>query len=214
MNDKEINITVDHREARCGVVELLEQCQDVAVSIRRLQQGDYLINNTLLIERKTLPDLVKSIKDGRLFSQALRLQNAEQLSMIILEGTSADIRKTGMRREAIQGALIMLTLYLGIPLIRSRDLNETVQLMRYAARQGKIIVSGALPRRGRRMRGKRAARIKILQGFPGIGPQRAGVLLDRFGSIEKIIAANESELTSVEGIGAHIAHTIRSLVEE
>jgi len=42
----------------------------------------------------------------------------------IPEGTAADLAGSGMRREAIQGALIGLTLYLGIPLLRSQG-NET-----------------------------------------------------------------------------------------
>jgi len=36
-------------------------------SVSGRQAPDYLIDEVLLIEHKTLPDLVASIKDGRLF---------------------------------------------------------------------------------------------------------------------------------------------------
>ena len=86
--------------------------------------------------------------------------------------------------------------------------------MLYVACQGRMIVSGALPRRGRRTRGKRASQIKLLQGLPNVGPKRAVKLLDYFGTIEQIVTANEHELTRVEGIGAKTAQTIRWLVNE
>ena len=119
-----------------------------------------------------------------------------------------------MRREAIQGALITLTLFLGIPLLRSRDLHETIRLLLYAARQGRAVASGALPRKGRRYKGKRRVQAHILQGLPGVGPERAKRLLDQFGSIEAVVTANEEELTAIQGIGRGTAQAIRWSVEE
>ncbi|MCZ6525024.1 MAG: hypothetical protein O6928_00460 [Gammaproteobacteria bacterium] len=110
--NKEIEFVVDDREVRSGVLELLKSYEDVSVTVCRLAQGDYLIDDRLLVERKRLPDLVISIKDGRLFSQALRLLGTEQHPMMILEGTATDLAGSGMRREAIQGALVMVTIYI------------------------------------------------------------------------------------------------------
>ncbi len=39
----------------------------------RLESGDYLINNGVLIERKTCSDFATSLADGRLFPQAAKL---------------------------------------------------------------------------------------------------------------------------------------------
>lgn len=66
--------------------------------------GDFEVDERLLFERKTLVDLVASIKDGRLFSQACRMANGDRLAAIILEGTTRGLSQSGMRREAIQGA--------------------------------------------------------------------------------------------------------------
>ncbi len=49
---------------------------------------------------------------------------------------------SGMRCEALQGALITLTVHFGNPLLRSRDPQETVRLMVYVARQGRAIADG------------------------------------------------------------------------
>lgn len=209
-----IPIIVDDRERSSGILDELRGHDTFLSEVRRLALGDFEIDGRLLFERKTLPDLVASIKDGRLFSQACRLANSDKLVAIILEGTARDLTDTKMRREAIQGALISLTLFLGIPLLRSRNQTETVQLMLFAARQGRAVTSGALPRKGRRYRSRQRVQIHILQGLPGVGPRRAALLLERFGSIEAVVQASLEALQSVDGIGPETADRIRWSVND
>lgn len=209
-----ISILVDDRESTAAVVAALRQDPQADVRMRRLPVGDYLVDDALLFERKTLPDLIASIKDGRLFRQGLRLASASARGILILEGSSRDLAHNRMRREAIQGALMTLTLSFGIPLLRAVDADETARLILLAARQGRARASGSLPRPGQRPRGKPRVQSRILQGLPGIGPERAKRLIDHFGSIEAVMAANVGELAGVPGIGERIAHGIRWAVEE
>ncbi len=211
---QEVNIVIDDREARCNVLDALCAIDGVTVQVERLAAGDYEVDDRLLVERKTLPDLVQSIKDGRLFRQAYRLVESPLKSLVILEGSSESLKSSGMHREAIQGALITLTLYFGIPLLRSRDPCETALLMIYAARQGRAMAEGGLPRKGRRPRGKLRTQLHILQGLPGIGPRRARLLLDSFGSVEAVFSASEEALQSVEGMGKATVKRIRWAVRE
>jgi DNA excision repair protein ERCC-4 len=102
----------------------------------------------------------------------------------------------------------------GALILRSMDPEETASLMLFAARQGRAHASGALPRKGRRPRGKARVQGRILQGLPGVGPERAKRLLDRFGSIEAVIAAPADALSSVPGIGKGTAEAIRWAVQE
>ena len=216
MNQEEdkITIIVDDREVPCGALSVIERMENVSAEVKRMPLGDYLVDGKLLVERKTIRDLAISIKDGRLFGQACRLADSPLRTAIVLEGTGRDLKVSGMRREAIQGALITPTLYLGIPLLRSTDLQETIRLLLYAARQGRAVASDALPRKGRRYKGKRRVQAHILQGLPGVGPERAKRLLDQFGSVEAIVAASKSELAAVQGIGQGTAQAIRWSVEE
>lgn len=161
-----------------------------------------------------MTDLVAAIKDGRLFRQALKLCVTTLQPAIILEGTGRELARCNMRWEAIQGALVTVALFCRVPLLRTRTPEETVRTMLFAARQGRRFASGALPRRGRRPNGKRARQIYILQGFPGIGPERAHQLLARFGSVEAITQAGAGDLCSVPGIGERIAGALRWSLEE
>jgi len=213
-NSGPIRIVVDDREKRSGLIEILAATQAVSVSTGRLLCGDYEVGDNLLFERKTLTDLAASIKDGRIFRQGCRLAQSNKRGIIILEGTSRDLVSSNMRREALQGALVSLTVFLGIPLLRSRNLQETASLMLYTARQNRAIANGALPRHGIRPRGKRKTQLHILQGIPGIGPERACTLLNTFGSVEAALTASMEELLSIKGIGKNSVDAIYWAVRE
>ena len=208
------DIVVDDRESASPVLPALRECVDFRVTVMRLPLGDYRVDDRFLFERKTMPDLAAAIIDGRLFRQALRLAQSPLRPAIILEGTSRHLADSAMRWEAIQGALVTVALFCGMPLLRTRTPEETVRTMLYAARQGQTFAAGALPRRGRRPHGKLARQLFILQGLPGIGPERAHQLLARFGSVEAVTRAGVEDLRAVSGIGERIAGALRWSVEE
>lgn len=179
-----IQIIADDRESQSPVIKALRSQSGVEVTVRRLVLGDYLLDERLLFERKTLLDFAVSLKDGRLFEQGVRLAASPLHKAMILEGRAHDLTESGMRREALQGALISLTLFLGIPLLRSVDAEESARLMLYAARQFYHIARQTPSRlfKGKRPKGKRKTQMRILQSFPGIGPGAAHNLLEQFGN--------------------------------
>jgi DNA excision repair protein ERCC-4 len=209
---KMIHVIVDDREAHSDVVRALREIDDLEIEVKCLALGDYWTDGKLLVERKTFGDLADSIKDGRFFKQAIRLASCTIRGAVILEGTSDDLSHHRMRREAIQGALITLTIVLGIPVLRSKDESESARLMVYAARQIGISMHGSYPRKGKRPKGKRRLQLHILQSLPGVGPGRAAGLLETFGSVEAVVTAENSRLLKVPGIGAKTALAIRNAV--
>ena len=64
---------MDHREVNKDLRQTLLLDPTVHLEISALRTGDFLINDLLLVERKTFRDFVSSIKDGRIFNQAARL---------------------------------------------------------------------------------------------------------------------------------------------
>lgn len=205
---KMIHIVADDREVNSATIKILRALPDVEVTVRRLKLGDYQVDESIVFERKTLMDFTASIKDGRLFKQVCRLVSSPLRSAIILEGTSRELASSNMRREAIQGALIMVSVVLGVPVLRSKGTNETAHLMMYAAKQIHSVKVGAFYRHGKRPKGKRRLQLYILQGFPSVGPTRAARLLDAFGSIENICTAPVEKLDEVDGVGIHTAKFI------
>lgn len=208
-----IPIVIDDREPH-SVAEALQALPDCHVSVQRLSLGDYQVDDRLLFERKTLPDFATSIMDGRLFRQAVRLAASERRGIIVLEGAVKDIASHGITREALQGALISISVIFGIPLLRSLDPAETARLMLHTARQVRSVQNGALARKGRRPKGKRRIQLQILQGLPGIGPARAQSLLEKYGSVENVMQAGYKELLDTPDIGKDTAQRIRWAVSE
>ncbi len=133
---------------------------------------------------------------------------------LILEGTAIDTVDLGMTRAAMQGALITVSLILGIPVLRSKDTSETAKLIVFIARQIESMAGGGMQRHGYRPKTKRKRQLFILQGLPGVGPDKAERLLAMFGSVEAAISASSSELQSVDGIGKGIADKIKLAVSE
>jgi ERCC4-type nuclease len=213
-NDVHIAVIADDRERKCGVVRSLSEMKNVSVKIKRLSLGDYIVDRRLVFERKTLIDFARSIIDGRLFRQAIRLSGAKYKGVLILEGTARNLSEAGVSREAMQGALITVSIILGIPVLRSQNPSESARLILYSAKQIKSFARGAVQRHGSRPKGRRKKQLFILQGLPGVGSARAVRLLDTFGSVEGVVTATDEELQTVEGIGKHIAEKIRRAVRE
>ena len=213
-----VRIRVDDRERRSELLRILTEDENVDVCVERLPVGDYEVEGQLLVERKTLLDLVASIKEGRLFAQLYRLVQADQPCVLLLEGSSADLVRSGMRREAIQGAMMHITLFMQIPVLRSLHAEESAYLLLMAARHLNTLRARRTqsPRRYRanKITRKEKQQLYFLQGLPGIGLARARLLLEKFGSVQEVLAASERELCQVDGVGRSTARKIRWVVEE
>ncbi|MGA6926660.1 MAG: ERCC4 domain-containing protein [Desulfosarcina sp.] len=209
-----ITILMDDRERSPLLFQTLTAMHEVDLHVQRLARGDYQVDDHLLFERKTLPDFALSVIDGRLFRQMTQLAASPLKSILILEGSGRDFGSTGVRREALQGALVFVSLILGIPVLRSIEPGETGRLIVYAARQARLASTDGAGRSGRRPRGKRKRQLYLLQGLPGVGPMRAARLLEHFGTVRDVFNANMDALIAVDGIGTDVAKRINDAVGE
>jgi DNA excision repair protein ERCC-4 len=204
-----VHVRVDDREPLDSIIPYLRSIEGITVEVSRLPVGDYEVDDRLIFERKTLFDFAASLVQGRLFKQACRLAGAAQQGIYILEGSTTDLGNMGVRREAIQGAMITLSVVMGLPILRSLNLLETSRLINYCADQVDRIGAIGLSRQGYRPKGKLKRQMFLLQGLPGVGPERARRLLTRFGCVEKVVTADEKSLAEIDGIGDSTARRIR-----
>ena len=210
-----LRIIVDDRERADGrVLAALAARDDVTVEIARLEVGDYRVDRRVVVERKTVSDFAASLIDGRLFQQAAALALAPERAVLTLEGRDQEWRDTGVRREALQGALITIGVFFGVAVLHADTPEETARLLVYLGRQARRTAQGGLPRPGYRPKGKRARQLFLLQGLPGVGPERAARLLERFGSVQAVVTASFDDLATVDGIGEKTATKMRWAVQE
>ncbi len=183
--------------------------------IGRLVVGDYRVEESVLIERKTTSDFAQSLVTGRLFEQAARMERSDLRPAYILEGQSADWTALGVRREALQGALITLMVIFDIPVLRAVDAAETARLILYAGQQlARLRDPHYTPSRQAKAKRKRTRQLRLLQSLPGVGSERARLLLDHFGSIRACFEAQMDELQKIDGIGPRTAQAILDTIQE
>jgi DNA excision repair protein ERCC-4 len=206
---KKVQIVVDDRERPSGVVAELEKLDGLVLKIEHLTVGDYCIDGAVLIERKTAADFAQSLIDCRLFGQAKRMASSSLRPAYIIEGTSTEWSVLGVSREALQGAMVTLMLIFDIPVFRSADPTESARLIVYTGAQLVRLRDPAyLPYRQAKAKRKKTRQLRILQGLPGIGADRAKRLLERFGTVRACFDAAKSELMKVDGIGPKTAAAI------
>src|SRR4051812_6619756 len=78
-------VLVDHRERSSAIPKALVAA-GLDVRLTDLPVGDYVLGPGLAVERKGPADLGASIRDGRIFDQAVRLQSAFPQAVLLIEG--------------------------------------------------------------------------------------------------------------------------------
>lgn len=205
-----MHITVDFREKTSGIVENLLG-RGVAVDVKHLDHGDYLINNTVTIERKTGKDFLVSIIDGRLFNQIAVLKRKCSKPLVLIEGNPF---KTDlcMHDSAIRGAILSIQSVWYIPVVYSRSKEETRHILITLAKQTGDQQEECVLRHGYKPKRLHSKKLYILQSLPQIGPVLARRLLGHFKSVKNVMNASEEDLIKVDGIGRRLASTIQTVL--
>ncbi|MFH1319742.1 MAG: ERCC4 domain-containing protein [Bacteroidota bacterium] len=208
--NQNIRITADYREKPSGIPDKLIQ-KDVEVSITSLPVGDYIINDQIIVERKSAEDFIQSIINNRLFDQCARLKRKAERSFLLIEGnpykTNHDIDK-----QAIRGAILSIMVSWQIPIMFSKDTEDSAEILimtgKQAIKENRLIplINGYKPKK------IKSHRLRFLQGLPSIGPKLANRLFDNFGNIESVIVAPVEELMGIDGIGKKGASRIKEFV--
>ena len=207
----EITIIADNREKSSGIPQMLIS-RNIKTKMFQLIAGDYIINDSLVIERKTKTDFIQSIINGRLFAQCEGLKKTGLIPLIIVEGNPFQTAHN-IKPEAIKGALLSISLSWQIPVIRSSGKEDTVELMIMSARQH-FNPPQFIFKKGRNSKNKQNRKHFFIQNLPGIGPQLACNLLEHFKTIESIILADVIDLIKVEGIGKKKAAALFHFIRE
>ncbi|MEB2782369.1 ERCC4 domain-containing protein [Algoriphagus sp. C2-6-M1] len=214
-----LQVTIDDREPTT-LEEEFRKLGNIIIHRQRLAVGDYLFDKDFLIERKTIPDFCTSIKDGRLFKQAGKLIKSQIPACIILEGKKRDFKNTEFSSQALQGILLSMSLAFKLPVLRTKNTSETAQVMLQSFKQ--LTRSGLgeqrfYPRPALVKRRKDlllAQKIHILEGFPGIGADKAERLLIKFSNLRAVFTASDEELLNVPGIGEKTVNYLLEILKK
>jgi Fanconi anemia group M protein len=198
-------VIVDYREKE--VASHLKKIGAV-VNVQPLEVGDFLASEKVAIERKSYDDFVSSIIDGRIFDQAREMKENFERPPLLIEGYS----NREINDNALKGAVASLLLDFDVSILTSKNEYDSAKLIYWIARKEQHESGNGI---GIKV-GKKPKTAKQLQEFivasiPGVSTVLAKRLLEKFGSIENIFAAEETELKEVKGIGKKLARDIKKL---
>ncbi len=218
-----VDVVVDSREAaKAGrIVEFLRSA-GLELAVARLSAGDYYLlaeegAKPLLVERKTVTDLLNSIRDNRLWNQLKLLKEAAQKEgvdlVIVLEGWLGSIEKyRSWRIQAVLRILDEVLLDWGVPILPSPNLQATAKWLLSKAKS----LGRPEKKRPPRLRVEKkpmtpAERaLYVAEGLAG--PVLARRLLEYFGTLRRLANATVDELLRVEGIGEKRAKEIYEIL--
>jgi DNA excision repair protein ERCC-4 len=202
-----VKILVDVHERQSGIAETLAE-PGAKIEIASLPAGDYAVGVDTLVERKRVLDLHAAIVKGRLWPQLGKLRAACTFPYLLVEGT--DIDRGPLHHNAVRGACLAV-IDQGIALLRSGyQRDSALWIYRLAVRCQQVEPAAERPAYAQRPRPKAGQETAeaLLAAVPGISTTSARALLERFGSVAAVVAADPAEWLTVPGIGPERARAL------
>ena len=221
-------LVIDDRE-NDKVIERVKRRLGENAVVKRLSSADYIIGDCG-VEAKEINDLYRSIMGfGRtrtIISQLVDLQESFDNPMLVVYGTVLkpkgrhDPQAIARERDRMEGVIrhFKHTFYQRFPKIRYmevKSMDEFVDWLVTNHTQMNILgvakesekTAGIIPM------GELDPRVAVLTGLQGISPTTAEALLEKFGSIPKILAhkTTQKSLMEINGIGRKRAKEILAL---
>jgi len=182
-------VIIDYREKNSFVPAKLIK-KGLEIKFKELKVGDYLVKD-IAIERKSLPDFMASVIDGRLKKQIKEIKQYPNQILII--------EKTKELSPQLKGSVLSALIDYKIPLLFTKNEEETAEYIRLLSKRKKHL-SKINPTKINLSDNERL--LYILQSFPKIGPKKSKTLLEKFNTLKKIFNSNKKELSDILGKGA------------
>jgi DNA excision repair protein ERCC-4 len=217
-----IRIVCDEREKNSQIPDILRS-MDVFVDFKQLPVGDYIVSPEIVIERKTINDLINSVYDGRLFIQCTDLITHYLKPFLIIEGNIIDLGNPDKSTNSkllvdkilvVYDTLIKVALEYRIPILYTPSIYYTSELLFHlASSRLKEKTDGPLLKKIKKSNPFYIQQLYVLTSLPGVGVKLATRLLQRFHSPKNALNASLAELARVPGLGNSRAEKIRKILD-
>ena len=132
-----MKLVIDNREPKELITALQSRVDNV--SLENLELGDIIIKNdnnqvVLIFERKSLADLISSIKDGRYKEQSFRLSHSEldnKYIYYIIEGNIVSFlnKEKEPTKKMLFSSILSLSYKKGFSILRTSGVPETIEFI-------------------------------------------------------------------------------------
>ena len=204
-----ISFIIDNRER--ALINKFETL-NLVHNVKQLDLGDIIVEDNsnendvkelFIIERKTVRDLIASVKDGRYKEQKIRLEamksNGECREILYIVEGDLNIGLNDDEIKTFNGSIISTQMRDSINVIRTMNINETVDfLLRLKSR---CISNDCWEKKGKKNKNddeqylstikrkkgnnitKNGCQLLIISSVPGVSQETAKVIINKYGSI-------------------------------
>ncbi len=167
---------------------------------------DYIIKvkkHEVAVERKTWEDLVASLEDGRYSLQRYVLYKFFPFSYLVIIGNWNNVLKfRKIKLNNLIGVLISTQLKTKgkvsvVQLNNHEEFALFLKLLHQTLEKEKLEV---LPKPSVNKKDLNELKVMMLACIPGVGIETAKKLINKFGTIEKIVNASKAEITCTVGL--------------
>ncbi|KAJ2222765.1 DNA repair protein RAD16, partial [Coemansia sp. RSA 485] len=206
-------IVVDTREFRSPLPSLLHAAGFHVVP-RTIDIGDYILHDSLAVERKSLPDLIGSLRSGRLYNQAEAMTRHYAYAALLIEfevNTSFSLQAMGgvtadIQIGSINSQLAMLVLaFPRLRIVWSSSPYETVNIFAELKRNAqepdieRAVAMGTDDAAVERESIYSQSPVALLQSLPGVNLRNYQTLARKYKNIRQICGASKQELEELLG---------------
>jgi ERCC4-type nuclease len=193
-----LQILADNRET--DVATKLSMMPNVEVIFKQIAVADFVLSDTVAIQRKTGQDLVSSIIDGRYSDLKNQKQIYSDLILIIEDKDQAFVRGQ-LPVKTILGAIASAIVKKKISTVFTKDVDETAILLERMAFQLQQEDKNYPVERKRPSLTLEERRLYLLQGFTGCGPEISIRLLAKYKTPWAVINAIGQNSIDVDKVG-------------
>ena len=206
-------VVADERERASGVPDELTKL-GVRVYFNQLPVADYVLSPEIAVERKAVRDLVSSVYDARLFSQAARLAANYAKPYLLIEGDSKEVEQLAKNLKSYYGAISNITLAYGLRVLFTANQRETAvaiaELINHARAKPAARAVFETPPRAKSVP---AQQVYAVSSLPGVGRKLAERLLLKYGTPRRVMSLTAGEMSMTPGLGWKRAQRIKEMLD-
>ncbi len=217
-------VKIDFREKQLRIKKASEyyKKQNDIVHVQELPFGDYIFEDQVVFEYKTISDFVQSVKSGRVFNQAIDQSTTYKYHFVIIVGSSRQIRgyinklkvlgnhKLYFDEKHFNGAIARLNTYTTV--IQKDTEKEAFEFMRIQARKcldNKHIVKRLQTKTDNPC-------FNYLMNIKHISDAKAELIVNSLNleTLEDLLNITNNELQEIDGIGSATAGIVMKSIRK
>ena len=213
-------LVVDDREPNARAFQGALQRRGVRSTVARLSLGDFrwTITNDeassrlgIIVERKTVQDLLNSVADGRLGRFVDHVPNDDELRILLIERSDRKLLKAGFKWKETGVDNVLLECQMrGVHIVQCQEgqvVDRITSLWKWTMQpQHRSVVKPKLASiSSGYIDGDKKRAVQFLVGIPGFGEIKALAALRKFGSVNAVLDAikrrSSADFKEVPGVG-------------